>query len=106
MIIIGESLLKSNSATFLFNTIKQFLLKNNKFNDVWNPLNILSTEASTVGNFDLDVFNIEKDLIKDLNDNKFELVYLLGQDNLDFNKKMNLLYTKAAMVIKELRLLI
>ena len=87
MIIIGESLLKSNSATFLFNTIKQFLLKNNKFNDVWNPLNILSTEASTVGNFDLDVFNIEKDLIKDLNDNKFELVYLLGQDNLDFDKK-------------------
>ena len=87
MIIIGESLLKSNSANFLFNTIKQFLLKNNKFNDVWNPLNILSTEASTVGNFDLDVFNIEKDLIKDLNDNKFELVYLLGQDNLDFDKK-------------------
>ena len=87
MIIIGESLLKSNSATFLFNTIKQFLLKNNKFNDEWNPLNILSTEASTVGNFDLDVFNIEKDLIKDLNDNKFELVYLLGQDNLDFDKK-------------------
>ena len=87
MIIIGESLLKSNSATFLFNTIKQFLLKNNKFNDVWNPLNILSTEASTVGSFDLDVFNIEKDLIKDLNDNKFELVYLLGQDNLDFDKK-------------------
>ena len=26
-------------------------------------------------------------MIKDLNENKFELIYLLGQDNLNFNKK-------------------
>ena len=26
-------------------------------------------------------------MIKELNENKFEIVYLLGQDNLDFNKK-------------------
>ena len=29
----------------------------------------------------------EKDLLKDLNENKFELIYLLGQDDLKFNKK-------------------
>jgi NADH-quinone oxidoreductase subunit G len=62
-------------------------VQNNKFTDEWNPLNILSTDAATVGNFDLDIINQKENLIKDLNENKFELVYLLGQDNLNFNKK-------------------
>ena len=35
----------------------------------------------------MDIINHKDNLIKDLNENKFELVYLLGQDNLDFNKK-------------------
>jgi NADH-quinone oxidoreductase subunit G len=47
----------------------------------------LSTNAATVGNFDLDIINQEEDLIKNLNENKFELIYLIGQDNLNFNKK-------------------
>ena len=87
MIILGESFLSTKSANYLFCSIKEFLFKNNKFTNDWNPLNILSTDASTVGNFDLDIVNLDRDLIKDLNDNKFEIVYLLGQDNLKFNKK-------------------
>tara|TARA_Y100000992_G_scaffold251153_1_gene183276 strand:- start:922 stop:2613 length:1692 start_codon:yes stop_codon:yes gene_type:complete len=87
MIILGESLLKINSASFLYFLIKEFLSKNRKLNDEWNPLNILSTDAATVGSFELDIINYEKDLIKDLNENKFEIVYLLGRDNLAFNKK-------------------
>jgi len=87
MIIIGESFLNLKSASYLFNLLKKFLVQNNKFTDEWNPLNILSTDAATVGNFDLDIINQKENLIKDLNENKFELIYLLGQDNLNFNKK-------------------
>ncbi len=87
MIIIGESLLKLNSGDYLFNLIKDFLNKNNKFTDNWNPLNILSCDASTVGNFDLGIINNDINLIKDLKSNKFEIVYLVGQDNLEFDKK-------------------
>ncbi len=87
MIIIGESLLKLNSADYLFNLIKDFLNKNNKFTDNWNPLNNLSCDASTVGNFDLGIINNDINLIKELKSNKFEIVYLVGQDNLEFDKK-------------------
>jgi len=87
IIILGESFLNSKSASHLFYSLKDFLSKNNKFTDEWNPLNILSTDAATVGNFDLDIINEKDDLIRDLNDHKFELVYLLGQDNLTFKKK-------------------
>ena len=87
MIILGESFLKAQSAKILFHSLKNFLLKNNKFTDEWNPFNILSTDAAAVGNFDLDIINTKENLIKDLKENKFELIYLLGQDNLNFNKK-------------------
>ena len=87
MIVLGESFLNLKSANFLFYSLKNFLLQNNKFTNEWNPLNILSTDAATVGNLDLDIINEKENLIKDLNENKFELIYLLGQDNLNFNKK-------------------
>ena len=61
--------------------------KNEKINDDWNSFNVLNTDASTVGNLDLELINNKNDLIEDLKKNKFEIVYLLGQDNLDFVKK-------------------
>ena len=87
LIILGESFLKSKSANYLFNSLKEFLFKNNKLTNEWNPLNILSTDAATVGSFDLDIIDESNELIKELNENKFEIIYLLGQDNLNFNKK-------------------
>jgi len=87
MIILGESFLDTKSVNNLFYSLKNFLLQNNKFSNEWNPLNILSTDAATVGNLDLDIINEKENLIKDLNENKFELIYLLGQDSLNFNKK-------------------
>jgi NADH-quinone oxidoreductase subunit G len=87
MIVIGESLLKLNSAKHLFNLIKDFLKKNNKFTESWSPLNILSCDAATVGNFDLGILNNGINLLEKLKSNKFEIVYLVGQDNLEFNKK-------------------
>ena len=87
MIILGESFLRSKSANYLFYSMKKFLFKNNKFSDDWNPFNILTSNASTVGNLDLDIINKEAELFKELNENKFEIIYLLGQDDLKFNKK-------------------
>ncbi|MDC3231323.1 NADH-quinone oxidoreductase subunit NuoG [Candidatus Pelagibacter sp.] len=86
MIIFGESFLKTKSAEYLFKSFKQFLLSKNKFNDEWNPLNIISTDAATVGNLDLDIIDQTNELLNDLNENKFELIFLLGQDNLKFKK--------------------
>ncbi len=87
MIILGESFFNSQSAFFLFKLIKEYLYKNKKISEEWNSLNILSNDASTVGCLDLDIINEKENLIKSLKDNKFELIYLLGQDSLDFKKK-------------------
>ena len=87
LIIFGESFLRSKSAEFLFSSFKNFLLNNNKFTDDWSPFNFLPSDAATVGNFDLDIIDTSNELIKNLNENKFDLVFLTGQDNLKFNKK-------------------
>jgi len=87
IIIIGESILRLKSSEFLFNKTKEFLSKNNKISDEWNSLNILSNDAATVGNIDLGIINNENNLISDLKEQKFEIVYLVGQDNLEFDKK-------------------
>ena len=87
MIVLGESFLKLRTAKDLFSSLKKFLYENNKFTEEWNPLNVLSIDASTVGCLDLDIINEDNEIFKNLNENKFEIVFLLGQDNLDFNKK-------------------
>ncbi len=87
IIIIGESLLRLKSSEFLFNKTKEFLSVNNKISDEWNSLNILSTDAATVGNIDLGIVNNENNLISELKEHKFDTVYLVGQDNLEFEKK-------------------
>ena len=87
IIIFGESFLKSKSAEFLFSSFKNFLLSNNKFTDDWSPLNFLPSDAATVGSLDLDIIDKKNELLKNLNENKFDLVFLMGQDNLKFNKK-------------------
>ena len=87
IIIFGESFFKIKSAKYLFFSFKEFLSKNNKLTKDWNSINILSVDAATVGNLDLDIIDERNKLLDDLNENKFEIVYLLGQDSLDFKKK-------------------
>ena len=87
MIILGESLLNSNSSMYFFNKIREFLIKNEKINDDWNSFNILSCDAATVGNYDLGIINEDINLLEDLQKHKFDVVYLAGQDNLNFDKK-------------------
>jgi NADH-quinone oxidoreductase subunit G len=90
LIIFGQTALKSSSSKYIFESIKSFLNKNNKISSVWNSLNVISDNASTVGSFDLGVYKTNdgsNEVLKDLENNKFEIVYLLGQDNLKFKKK-------------------
>jgi len=86
LIILGESLFELISAKAIFILIKNFLKTNNKITEDWNPINVLSVDASTVGNLDLDIINNKKNIFDSLNNNQFEIVYLLGQDNLNFKK--------------------
>jgi len=87
MIVLGESLLNINSSKYFFNKIKEFLIKNEKVSEEWNPLNVLFCDAATDGNYDLGLVNEDNNLLKDLQNHKFDIVYLIGQDNLNFDKK-------------------
>ena len=85
IVIFGQSALKLNSSGYLFEGMKKFLSENNKINDDWNALNVLSNNASTVGAYDLDI--LENETIDNVLSNQFELVFLFGQDNLNIKKK-------------------
>ncbi len=87
MVILGESFLKLKSAKYLFFSLKEYLIKNNKLDNDWKSLNLLSSDAATVGSLDLDIIDETNDIFKKLSDNKFKIIYLLGQDNLNFKKK-------------------
>jgi NADH-quinone oxidoreductase subunit G len=90
LIVIGQSLLRSKSAKYTVESIKSYLYKNNKISKDWNSLNIISENASSVGSFDLGLHkteNGENKVLNDLESHKFEIVYLLGQDNLKFKKQ-------------------
>ncbi len=90
LIIFGQSSLKTKSAKYIFESVKSFLKKNNKISDEWNSLNTISENASTVGSFDLGLYKTvdgSNEVLKDLENHMFEIVYLLGVDNLKFEKK-------------------
>ncbi len=90
LIIIGHSVLKLNSGKYIFEKIKKYLNSINKISDNWNSLNVLSKDASTVGSNDLKIISSSENenitLTKTLN-NEFEVLFLIGQDNLKFKKK-------------------
>ena len=90
MIIIGESALELKSGKYIFEEFKEFLKKYNLINEKWNSLNILPQNASTVGSLDLGIINYNKDnnftFFDKLENQDFKFLYLLGSDNLNFNK--------------------
>ena len=90
LIIFGQSLLKAKSSKTIFESVKTYLNKNNKISNEWNSLNIISENAATVGSFDLGIYKTldgTNQVLKDLENHKFEIVFLLGQDNLKFKKE-------------------
>ncbi len=89
IIIIGQSVLNLKSGKYVFEEIKKYLTSINKINDEWNSLGVLSKDASTVGSNDLNIISSSDSqnvtLTKTLN-NEFEVIFLIGQDNLKFKK--------------------
>ena len=90
LIIIGESALELKSAKFIFEEIKDFLKKKDFINKEWNAFNFLPQNASTVGLIDLEILPKDQEenyaFFENLKNNKFELLYLLGSDNLEIKK--------------------
>jgi len=91
VIIIGESVLEIKSAKYILEGIKKFLFRNNFINDKWNAFNILTQNASTIGAMDLNFFSIEENnnfiFFEKLEKRELDLLYLVGSDELEFNKK-------------------
>ena len=90
IIILGQSVLKLKSGKFIFEEFKKFLISNNKTNEDWNSLNVLSNHASTVGSYDLDILSSRDGkniVLEQIKNNNFDILFLFGQDNLSFNKK-------------------
>ena len=90
LVIFGQSSLLLKSFSFIYESLKTFLAKNNKISKEWNSLNVMSNDASTVGSFDLGIYkntNNENEVLKNLKNNIYEVVYLLGVDNLNFDKR-------------------
>ena len=90
LIIFGQSSLSLKSSKYIFESIKTYLIKNKKISENWNSLNTISDNASTIGNLDLGFYktiNGSNQILEDLKNHKYELIYLLGQDNLEFNKQ-------------------
>jgi len=77
IIIIGESALELKSGKYIFEELKNFLIKNNKINNDWNSLNILIQNASTVGLLDLKILPNEMK-------NEFIFLTILLIKNLNF----------------------
>ena len=90
LIIIGESALELKSGPYIFEQLKKFLVDNNFINNNWNGLNILTQNASTTGLIDLKILKNQKEknssFFDDLKSKKFKILYLLGSDNLEFQK--------------------
>ena len=91
IVIIGESALLGETGQYVFETLKSFLFSNDFIRKDWNALNILNQQASRVGAIDLGVYSInEKEnflFFDKLDNNDFKFVYLLGADNINFDKK-------------------
>ena len=91
MIILGSSFFLGKSAKYFQKKLDAFQ-KNHINRDLkdWKIINVLSKDASTVGGFDLDIVNTTdgyNNTLEKLNKNEFELIFLFGQDNLNFLKK-------------------
>ena len=88
MVIIGQSALKLKSGNC--ESLKNLLISKKKINDEWNSLNIISENASTVGGYDLDLLssdNGKNRVLEEIEKNNFEVIFLIGQDNINFKKQ-------------------
>ena len=85
----GTNKLFYKSGQYIFEELKKFLIKNKKISNVWNSMNILSKDASTVGSYDLTIFssnNSRNILLEKIKENSIDLLFLIGQDKLNIKR--------------------
>jgi len=91
LIIIGESALSGESGRYIFESLKKFLYENSFITKDWNALNILTQQASRVGAIDLGAYSVSEDenfsFFDKLDNGEFKFIYLLGADDIKFEKK-------------------
>ena len=91
VVIIGESALHGKAGQYIFESLKTFLSDNNFMTNSWKALNILTQQASRVGAIDLGFYNIKKEnnflFFDKLDNDEFKFIYLLGADEIKFDKK-------------------
>jgi len=91
LLILGESALYGKVGQYIFEILKNFLQENNFINKDWNALNVLNQHASRVGAIDLGFYSINENenfsFFDKLENDYFKLIYLLGADNINFEKK-------------------
>ena len=93
IIILGQSILNSNNGAYIFEELKKYLTSINKIDDNWNALNILSTDASAVGSYDLGIFSSNdgsNKTLKKIEDGDVEVIFYSVKINLKLKKVMNL----------------
>ena len=86
--IIGQGPLCSSEGENVFNFALNCYNNIKKEKD-WNGFNILQNYSGRVGALDLGFFNknnLKKDIINDIYRGKFEILYLFGADELEFDK--------------------
>ncbi len=90
IVILGQSFFKIKSAQTLFDQLNNFLKSNGKINNEWNSIGVISNHSATVGAYDLDLINNESSrniTLDKIQNNTNEILFLFGQDNLNFTKK-------------------
>ena len=90
IVILGQSFFKIKSAQTLFDQLNNFLKSNGKINNEWNSIGVISNDSATVGAYDLDLINNESSrniTLDKIQNNTNEILFLFGQDNLNFTKK-------------------
>jgi NADH-quinone oxidoreductase subunit G len=79
MIVLGESLLNLKSSKYFFNKIKNFLFQITKLMMIGIHLIFYLLMPATVGNFDLGLVNEDNNLLEDLQNHKFDIIYLVDK---------------------------
>ena len=90
IIAFGKSFFTIKSAKYLFNKTKSFLSQNNNIDENWHALNVISTNASEVGSYDLGIVSGNSgynECLQNLKKNLYEIIFLFGQDDIEFKKK-------------------
>ena len=83
IIILGQSILNSNNGAYIFEELKRYLTSINKIDDNWNALNILATDASAVGSYDLGIFSSNNGSNKTLKTIEASNVVIILIDSID-----------------------